>query len=139
MTDPRTPVDDLRAVGEKFRKIEERLAKLEAPSGTQAYQAVKTLQSTVDELSVTTAELADLVANLEDRLDSYLATEAPAIIDARVATQIAAILAGNVTIGGNLTVNGPTVKMIGVHDTDVSGLSGRFVVWVAGDGTVGHT
>lgn len=139
MNDPRSPIDDLRALPEKLRRLEQRIDKLEAPTGTQAYRAVEKLQQTVDELVATQTELATVVDGLEARLDSYLETEAPAIIDARVATQIAAILAGNVTIGGNLTVNGGTVKMIGVHDTDVSGLSGRFVVWVAGDGTMGHT
>lgn len=127
---------DIGTLIDDLADVKRRLDNLETPNG-------EAIANTVPRLANTVAELRELVLGLEARLDSYLETEAPAIIDARVATQVplvvASILAGDVTIGGNLTVNGTTVKMSGVRGTDVSLLSDRVVVWVAGDGTVGHT
>lgn len=139
MTDPRKPVSDLRAIGEEIRRIWAKIERLGEPSGTQSFQAVKKLAAAVADIQTqqaaivaTQAELSTVVDGLEARLDAYLETEAPAIIDARVATQIEAILAGDVTIGGTLTAPG-------IRSNDITSKPDRVVVWVAGDGTVGHT
>ena len=47
--DPRVPVDDLRRLSEELREVNRRLDLLEAPSGTQRAQAVKTLIETAIE------------------------------------------------------------------------------------------
>lgn len=51
MTDPRTPVDELRVIGEELRKITGRLDKLEMPTGTSAFQSVAKMQETINYLS----------------------------------------------------------------------------------------
>jgi hypothetical protein len=50
MTDPRTPIPDLRLMAEENRKIRERLDKLEMPTGTSSYGAVAKMQATIDYL-----------------------------------------------------------------------------------------
>lgn len=47
MADPRTPVDDLRAQAEKFRKIDGRLDALERPTGTQRGGALGNIERTL--------------------------------------------------------------------------------------------
>jgi hypothetical protein len=51
MTDPRTPVDDLRVLAEELRGIRNRLDKLESPTGTSAFQSVAKMQATIEFLS----------------------------------------------------------------------------------------
>lgn len=131
MVDPRTPTDDMRAFPEALREIRRRLSELEAPSGTQAFR-------TVEKLAATVAEVAGLVDDLETRLDAYLATDAPALIAAEVAAQLDARLAGNVAIGGTLSVAGP-VTMSDVHAYDLTTAPGSYTsVYVRADGRVGR-
>lgn len=56
-SDPRTPVAPEDAIAERVRILEERLYELETPTGTQAYQAVSTLQAAVATLSDTVNQL----------------------------------------------------------------------------------
>lgn len=66
-SDPRTPVAPEDAIAERVRILEERLYELETPTGTQAYQAVSTLQAAV-------ATLSDTVSQLSAQL-SFLSTQ----------------------------------------------------------------
>lgn len=47
MTDPRTPVEELRAISEELGKLSTRLDKLEMPSGTSSFQTTTKMQATL--------------------------------------------------------------------------------------------
>lgn len=92
MTDPRTPVDDLLRLATELRGIGERLDKLEAPSGTSAYQTVKKLEG--------------LVENIQAELDQYMTTR---YTNAQINAMIASpgnISPGNVTSSGSMSMPG---------------------------------
>lgn len=108
-----------------------RLRTLESPSG-------EARNSVIERLARQQAELRELVENLEARMDAYLATDAPALIAAEVTAQLNALFAGDIYIGGGLTVVGP-VTVPGARSTDVSGESNRVNAWIAGDGKLGFT
>lgn len=112
--------------------IARRLHTLEAPSG-------ESLSNTVARLQDATTALADLVANLEARMEDFIDNDVEAIVDAKVGTAIAALLAGNLSIGGNLDVAG-VVTMPAVYDTDITVGGGlRRTAWIREDGRLGHT
>lgn len=105
--------------------IEDRLRTLESPSG--------------EALNSTVAKLQALVANIQATLTDFIDNDVTAIVDARVAIAIASYMSGNVSIGGELFVNGP-VTMPNVYNTDVVALGGaRTAVWVRTGGRMGHT
>lgn len=126
--------------------IERRLRTLEAPSG--------------ESLSSTVTKLQDLVANITETLNNYMAgrrtdAQIDAAIDAKIAAALAAAFAGNVSITGSLTVNGAlaaaslstggaltaggTVTLTGARATSLVSASNRVTAWLAGDGRLGHT
>lgn len=111
--------------------LDDRLSKVEAPSG--------------EALASNVAKLQSLVANIQAQLDAWTASrwtnaEIDARIDMKVAAYVASILAGNVSIGGALNVIG-AVTMPGVRGTDLTGAANRVTVWQAGptDNRLGHT
>ncbi|MFC4137130.1 MULTISPECIES: hypothetical protein [unclassified Microbacterium] len=111
--------------------VQRRLRILEAPSG--------------EALGSTVAKLRALVTDIQAQLDAWAAdrwtnAEIDARIDQKVAAYVASILAGNVSIGGALTVQG-TVRMPTVRGTDLTSASNRVTVWQAGPGDdrLGHT
>ncbi|MBP5802374.1 hypothetical protein J2D78_09795 [Microbacterium maritypicum] len=123
--DPRTPVSDLERVSAELRRINDRLDLLEAPSGTSAFRSVE--------------KLTALVNDIQTALNEYNATRwTNAQIEQRIYAIIGSILAGNVTIGGQLNVLG-TVTMLGARGLDLSSASNRVTAWLAGDGRLGHT
>jgi len=123
--DPRTPTDAYDRIALELKNIADRLDTLEAPSGTSLYKAVAKLEVLVNDIQ---AELADFIAN-----------DVTAIVDARVAIAIASYMSGNVSIGGELFVNGP-VTMPNVFNTNIVPLGGsRYAAWVRDGGRLGHT
>lgn len=111
--------------------IQRRLRILEAPSG--------------ESLGNTVAKLSALVADIQAQLDAWAAdrwtnAQIDARIDMKVAAYVAAVLAGNVSIGGALNVVG-AVTMPGVRGTDLTSASNRVSMWQAGptDNRLGHT
>lgn len=126
MTDPRTPVDDMRAVPEALRDIRRRLSELEAPTGTQAFRSVAKLE-------VALAELEVLVNNIEATLTDFIENDVEALVDTKVAAAIAAALAGDVVIGGKLTV-------LDAFTRDLTAISGsRKSLWIHESGDLGVT
>lgn len=130
--DPRTPVTPEERFAYEFRAIHDRLDALEAPTGTSTYQ-------TVDKLKA-------LVEDIQQQLADFIAHDVGALVTAAVTSA----LAGNVSIGGNLTVAGAvtmpgnltvsgTVTMPGARATDLTSASSRVTAWIAGDGRLGHT
>lgn len=142
--DPRSPdTGDWDGLVRELREISRRLETLEAPSGTQAFRTV--------------AKLSALVDNIQEQLDEYNASrwtnaQITAQINAAVGTRltqdqvdqrvyaiVGSILAGNVSIGGELFVNG-AVTMPNVYNTNIVGLGGsRKTVWVRDGGRMGNT
>lgn len=113
-------IDDLN-------EIERRLRILEAPSG--------------EALSSTVAKLQALVANFQAQLDAWTASRwTNDQIDARIYAIIGSILAGNVSIGGALTVQG-TVTLPGARATNLTSAANRTNAWLAGptDNRLGYT
>ncbi len=121
--------------------IQRRLRILEAPSG--------------ESLGNTIAKLSALVADIQAQLDAWAATrwtnaQITSEITAAVATRltqdqvdqriyaiVGSILAGNVSIGGELFVNG-AVTMPNVYNTNIGSLGGsRSTVWVREGGRMG--
>lgn len=130
---------------DQLNDFEQRLRTLEAPDASQLANTVRTLQATVatvaeQQATLVTqqATLTDLVENLEARMEAFIADDVEAIIDAKVGPAIVAALAGNVAIGGDLTVDG-TVTLPGARSTSLSAAPGRVTAWIAGDGRLGHT
>lgn len=114
---------------DELDSISQRLRTLEAPSG--------------EALSSTVAKLQALVANIQAQLDAWTAdrwtnAQIEAVIDQKVAAYVGSILAGNVTIGGQLNVLG-NVTMPAARALDLSSASNRTNAWLAGDGRLGHT
>lgn len=123
--------------------VQRRLRILEAPSG--------------EALGNTIAKLQGLIEGIQAQLDQWAATrwtnaQITSEITAAVATRltqdqvdqriyaiVGSILAGNVSIGGELFVNG-AVTMPNVYNTNIVGLGGsRVAVWVSGSGRMGNT
>ncbi|WP_315071629.1 hypothetical protein [uncultured Microbacterium sp.] len=130
--DPRTPVSPEDRFSHELKAITDRLDALEAPTGTSIYQTVDKLKALVEDVQ---QQLADFIAN---------------DVGALVTAAVTAALAGNISIGGNLTVAGAvtlpgnltvngTVTMPGARATDLTSASSRVTAWIAGDGRVGHT
>ena len=117
--------DELGWLVDWMSDAERRLREIETPDSAQNFQTVPKLAKAIDDLAV-------LVSDLDARLDDYLATGAASLIAAEVATQLAAALAGDVVIGGNLTA-------AGIATTDHTATGSRFVVWSGPDGRLGHT
>ena len=117
---------DLGWLVDMLDDYERRLRTLEAPSG--------------EALGNTVAKLAALVSNIQAQLDAYNATRwTNAEIDARIDAKIAAMLAGNVSIGGTLYVGGK-VTMPGVYALNVvTAGRPRTAAWVDSAGELGHT
>lgn len=124
---------DLGWLVDMLDDYERRLRTLEAPSG--------------EALGNTVAKLSALVSNIQDQLDAYMAgryTNAQidakdAAVAALIDSKIAAAFAGNVSIGGTLTVAG-AVTMPDVYNTNIVGLGGsRKTVWVRDGGRMGNT
>lgn len=128
--DPRTPVDDLQRLAAELDGLSRRLDLLEAPTGTSAYRTV--------------AKLSALVADIQAQLDAYNASrwtnaQIQYQIDSTVAAYVASYMAGNVSIGGELFVNG-AVTMPNVFATNIVPLGGtRYAAWVRDGGRLGHT
>lgn len=102
--------------------IEERLAKLEAPSG-------ETLFSTV-------AKLQRLVADIQAQLDAWVLTRwTNAQVQTAITNSINSTFAGSPTIGGNLTVNGAFYNPPG-YAFDITYT--RRTAWLGNDGRLGY-
>lgn len=130
--DPRTPISPEERFAYELKTINDRLDALEAPTGTSLYQSVDKLKALVEDMQ---QQLADFIAN---------------DVGALVTAAVTAALAGNISIGGNLTVAGAvtmpgnltvngTVTMPGARATDLTSASSRVTAWIAGDGRLGHT
>ena len=118
---------DLGDLVDELDDIQRRLRIVEAPSG--------------EALSSTVAKLRALVEDIQAQLNAWAATRwTNDQIDARILALIASHMAGNVSIGGSLTVQGAVV-MPGVRGTDLTSASNRVTVWQAGptDNRLGHT
>lgn len=116
---------DLGNLIDELDEVQRRLRILEAPSG--------------EALSSTVAKLEDLVANIQAQIDAWAGTRwTNDQIDARIYAIVGSILAGNVTIGGQLNVLG-NVTMPAARALDLSAASGRVNAWLAGDGRLGRT
>lgn len=101
---------------DKLKDYEERLRKLEAPSG--------------EALSSTVAKLAALVANIQAQLDAWVAGRWDnATIVSTINNAIASTLAGNVSIGGELRV--PNAYNFDITYT-------RRTAWWGNDGRAGY-
>lgn len=125
MADPSPGRDGAAWFADEIKKLRSLIADLQAPSGTQIYNTVEKLAALIDDIQ------AQLTAFIEDDVE--------AIADARVAIALASWFAGNVSIGGELFVNGP-VTMPNVYTTDITTGPGlREAVWIRDDGRVGHT
>lgn len=128
--DPRTPIDDLHRLAAELGELARRLDLLEAPTGTSAYRTV--------------AKLSALVNDIQAQLDAYNASrwtnaQIQYQIDSTVAAYVASYMAGNVSIGGELFVNG-AVTMPNVFATNIVPLGGtRYAAWVRDGGRLGHT
>lgn len=127
---------------DELDSLSSRLSTLEAPSG--------------EALGNTVAKLSALVANIQQQLDAWTAnrwTNAQITeqinaavdtrltqdqVDQRVYAIVGSILSGNVSIGGELVVNG-AVRLPGARNTSVATASGRVAAWMAGDGRLGNT
>lgn len=116
---------DIGDIVDELADIRRRLDTVEAPSG--------------EALSSTVAKLEGLIGDIQAQLDAYNASRyTNAQIDAAIAAGIAAALAGNVTIGGNLTANGQ-IRFPNVVAT-VFGVEPRTVVWAdTSNGRIGRT
>ena len=144
---PDTP---LAGLIQDLATLERRLRTLERPTGTEINQSVQKLQEAQAKLEEQQATLADQQAQLtaqqnelEDRvnaqMDEWFTTTAPGLIEAEVAVQLAAALAGDVSIGGSLDVAG-AVTLPDVFATDVVALGGsRASAWVTETGRLGNT
>lgn len=110
---------------DELDEVQRRLRTLEAPSG--------------EALSSTVAKLEDLVSDIQAQLDAYNASRyTNAQIDAAILSTIAAVLAGNVTIGGNLTANG-VIRFPSLPGR-VFTVEPRTVAWIdTSNGEVGRT
>lgn len=140
--DPRTPVDELRVFAEQLRQIRDRLDLLEAPSGTSAFRTVAKLQTLVEDIqaqldawATTRWTNAQIVSEIDSRVATRLTQDQ---VDQRIYAIVGSILAGNVSIGGALSVSG-TVTLPGARGTSVATASGRVAAWIASDGRLGHT
>ncbi|KJL25936.1 hypothetical protein RN51_00443 [Microbacterium oxydans] len=122
---------DLGWLIDELDSFSDRLRTLEAPSG--------------ESLGNTVAKLQTLVSDIQSQLDAWAAgrrtdAQTDVVIDQKIAAYVAAVLAGNVAIGGALTVQG-AVRMPTVRATDLSSASSRVTMWQAGPGDdrLGHT
>lgn len=105
------------------------LRALQAPTGTQNNRVLENLRALIDDI--------------QSQLDAYNASrytneQIDDLIDTKVAAYVASILAGNVSIGGALSVAGD-VNMPGVRSRNILAVSDRVVVWVGGGGEMGNT
>lgn len=90
---PRTPVSDEDRIAYELKRLGDRLDALEAPSGTSIYQTVEKLRALIDDIQA--------------QLDAWVASRwTNAQVQSAINSSIASTLAGSVTIGGNLLVNG---------------------------------
>ncbi|MBT2494233.1 hypothetical protein J7E45_01310 [Microbacterium sp. ISL-59] len=122
---------DLGGLIDLLRDYEDRIQKLEAPSG-------ETLNATVPRLTKVVADLSILVNNIEATLTAFIENDVNDIVDARIAIALASYFAGSVSIGGELLVNG-AVQVPGARATDLSTAEDRVTAWIGGDGRLGHT
>jgi uncharacterized phage infection (PIP) family protein YhgE len=133
---------ELGGLVDTLNDIATRVRTLEAPDAQQLGLVVKRLQETVEkvaqqqvELEEAQAQLSTVVENIDETLSNFIATGVQPIVDQAVVNA----LAGNVSIGGSLTVAG-IVKVPGARGTFVGGTTpDRVAAWIAGDGTLGHT
>ncbi len=142
--DPRSPsTEDYDRLTGELREISRRLDNLEAPSGTSAFQTVKKLEALVndiqdqlDQYNASRWTNAQIVSEIDSRVATRLTQDQ---VDQRVYAIVGSILAGNVSIGGELFVNG-AVTMPNVYNTNIVGLGGsRKTVWVRDGGRMGNT
>lgn len=127
MADP-TPAA-LGEFGEVLRRLAElaeKVAALEAPSGTQRYQSVEKLSALIDDIQAT---LTDFIQN-----------DVNTIVDQRIAIALGSYFSGNISIGGSLVVNG-AVQFPGARATPLGTAPNRVAAWLAGpgDARLGHT
>lgn len=126
--DPRTPVDDLNRLAAELRELARRLDLLEAPSGTQAAQAVKLLTA--------------LVADIQAQLDAWVLTRwTNAQVTAEVNSRIAASYAAGITVPGASSF-GSTLGVASAlyvpnaYNTDITWT--RRTAWWGNDGRAGY-
>lgn len=122
---------DLGPLIDMLRDYGDRIQSLEAPSGETAYATIPRLTKVVEDLSV-------LVNNIEATLTAFIEEDVVLIVDARVQIALASYFSGNVSIGGELLVNG-AVQVPGARATDLSTAEDRVTAWISGDGRLGHT
>lgn len=67
--DPRTPVDDLQRIARELSKINDRLRRLEAPTGTQALRAAELLRESATYSAVGGEAKVDLTVPTASRVD----------------------------------------------------------------------
>lgn len=139
MADPRNPVgDDFQALAVELMNIKRRLDTLETPTGTSTFQTVAKLQKLVEDIQ---AQLDEYNRNryTNAQIDSLVATRLTQDqVDTRIQIALASYFSGNVSIGGELVVNG-AVRLPGARGTSVATASGRVAAWLAGDGRLGNT
>lgn len=132
MADPTPPPGgDLAPLIKQISDLQRAVHDLKSASGTQRYQSVPKLEALINDIQ------AQLDAwNQGRRTDA----QTDAVIDQKVAAYVAAILAGNVAIGGQLTVHGAAV-FHGARATSLASAPNRVAAWLAGpgDARLGHT
>ncbi|UYL87151.1 minor tail protein [Microbacterium phage OscarSo] len=113
---------------DELEDLAERLRTLETPSG--------------EALSSTVAKLQDLVTDIQNQLNAFMAGKysnaqidsKDAAVAAQISPAIASALAGNVTVGGNLQVNGEA-RVPNAYNFDITYT--RKTMWVGNDGRLG--
>lgn len=120
--------------------IQRRLRILEAPSGESLENTVPKLQALVSDLQAQIDQWAATRwtnAQITSEITAAVATRLTQDqVDQRIYAIVGSILAGNVSIGGELFVNG-AVTMPNVYNTALGG--SRKTVWVDSAGRMGNT
>jgi hypothetical protein len=131
MTDPRTPVDDLRVLAEELRGIRNRLDKLESPTGTSAFQSVAKMQGTIEFLSglQTYAGTSNTFATgtIPNDQTWYYFEPTPALVltDIEIPTGRCIIEASlgeaSITVGGSFVIGGVTFDLKDSNGVSIPG------------------
>lgn len=132
---------ELGSLIDELDDVQRRLRTLEAPSG-------EALENTVPKLQALVADLRSQVeawaatrwtnAQITSEITAAVATRLTQDqVDQRIYAIVGSILAGNVSIGGELFVAG-AVTMPNIYSTDLGSLGGsRSTVWVREGGRMG--
>ncbi len=133
MTDPRTPVDELRAFAKELEGLRSRLDLLEAPTGTSAFRTVAKLQALVEDIQ---AQLNTFMngkyTNAE--IDALIATRAPSS-HTHDQSQVTGTWSKGVDTGSTIRTTGQLYAP-DAYNTDITYT--RRTAWWGNDGRAGY-